>query len=68
MSTILMTAGNLLQFIDDHDTPALAQILRHDQRICSAGGVPSLLAVKLNGISQTLADEIASHLLPGQEL
>jgi NAD(P)-dependent dehydrogenase (short-subunit alcohol dehydrogenase family) len=67
MSTISMTASNFQQVIDDRDTLTLAQILRHDQRICSAGGVPSLLAVKLNGISQTLADGIASHLLQDQE-
>jgi len=67
MSAIPMTASNFQRFIDDHDTLALAQILRHDQHICSAGGAPSLLAVKLNGISQTLADGIASHLLQGQE-
>src|ERR1700722_19834911 len=67
MSAIPMTASNFQRLIDDHDALALAQIIRHDQHICSAGGVPSLLVVKLNGISQTLADGIASHLLPGQE-
>ena len=67
MSTVPMTTSNFQRFIDDHDTLALAQILRHDQHICSAGGVPSLLAAKLNGISQTLADGIASHLLQGEE-
>lgn len=68
MSTILMTASSFQRLIDDHDTLTLAQILRHDQQICSAGGVLSLLAAKLSGISQTLADEIASHLLPGHEM
>lgn len=58
-----MSASSFQQLVDDHDAAALAQILRHDQRACSAGGHPSLLAVKLTGISQTLADEIASHLL-----
>jgi hypothetical protein len=56
-----MASSNCPRFID---TLTLAQILRHDQQICSAGGVPSLLLVKLNSILQTLADEIASHLQP----
>jgi hypothetical protein len=67
MSTILMTASNFQRFIEDRDILALAQILRHDQQICSAGGVSSLVVVKLNGISQTLADGFAGHLLTGKE-
>jgi NAD(P)-dependent dehydrogenase (short-subunit alcohol dehydrogenase family) len=65
MSIPTLFATTFQQLIDDHDTVALAQILRHDQRTCSAGGRPSPLAVRLTGISQTLADGIASHLLQG---
>lgn len=65
MSIPLLSPANFQQLMDDNDAAALAEILRQDQKICSAGGRPSLLAVRLTGITQELADGIASHLLLG---
>lgn len=64
-ASFLLSPINFQQLIDDNDGVALAEILRHDQKICFAGGRPSLLAVYLTGISQDLADGIASQLLLG---
>ena len=64
-ASFLLSPINFQQLIDDSDAVALAEILHHDQKICFAGGRPSLLAVYLTGISQDLADGIASQLLLG---
>jgi NAD(P)-dependent dehydrogenase (short-subunit alcohol dehydrogenase family) len=63
--SFVLSPVNFQPLIDDNDAVALAEILRHDQKICFVGGHPSLLAVHLTGISQDLADGIASHLLLG---
>ena len=65
MSNTPSFGSNFQQLIDDQDTKALARILQGDQEICAAGGLPSLLAFKLKGISQALADEVAKQLLQG---
>ena len=66
MSNAPSFRSNFQQLIDDQDAKALASILRGDQEICAAGGLPSHLAFELKGISPALADEVATQLSRGR--
>ncbi len=51
-------------FLETQTSKIIAQHLRHDQRLCREGGLPSVLALHLPPATSERGDAIAVHLSP----